>query len=234
MQQSVDQYEEKYTQKFLAVQPILEKHFPLVDKQRTPGIVHLFLAGKEVGLYESWNYEQQQDDLSRLRVQLRQASEILSKIHPGVLREVEVNLTLPLEVLNGTYDRKTCAEEVFELAPSSSEVDATEQVCRGLMSFAENIDKAIKYTQGELPIGIPTRNRNIDAWRVVEAAVEVSRRYPDEMNVPKKMNGSGPLRRLLVDLFNLYNIDANVDAAFNGWLKHMDRNRESLDLLPID
>jgi len=197
-------------------------------------MVQLFLAEKEVGLYESWNYEQQQDHLTRLRAQLRQASENLSKIHPGVLYEVELNLTLPLEVLNGTYDRKTCAEEVFELAPNSSEVDAAKQVFRGLLSFAENIDKAIKYTQDELPVGIPTGNRNIDAWRVVEAAVEVSRRYPDEMNVPKKMNGSGPLRRLLVDLFNLYNINANVDAAFNGWTKHIDRNRESLDLLPID
>ncbi|WP_263390354.1 hypothetical protein [Ruegeria marisflavi] len=234
MRNSMDEYQEAYLKRFCEVCPILEKHFASIDEQRISHLVHFFLAVKEAALYESWNFDQQQDHLTRLRAQLRQAAESLSKIHHGVLREVELNLTLPLEVLNGTYDRKTCAEEVFERAPSFAEVDVAKQVFRGLISFAENIDKAIKYTQDELPVGIATGNRNIDAWKVVEAAVEVSRRYPDKMNVPKKMNGSGPLRRLLVDLFDLYNINANVDAAFNGWAKHIDRNRESLDLLPID
>lgn len=234
MQKTMEEHQEEYRRRFRAVRPILEKHFASVDEQRIPGMVHLFLAEKSAALYESWNFDQQQEHLTRLRAHLRQAAENLSNIHPGVLREVKLNLTLPLDVLNGTYDRKTCAEEVFERAPSFAEVDAANQVFQGLMSFAENIDKAIKYTQDELPVGIATGNRNIDAWKVVEAAVEVSRRYPDEMNVPKKMNGSGPLRRLLTDLFELYNINANVDAAFNGWLKHIDRNRESLELLPID
>ncbi|TMV07772.1 hypothetical protein FGK63_09915 [Ruegeria sediminis] len=234
MQKSMEEHQEEYRRQYRAVRPILEKHFASVDPQRIPGIIQLFLAEKEVALYESWNRDQQKNHLSRLRAQLRLAAESLSNIHPGVLVEVEANLTLPLEVLNGTYDRKTCAEEVFERAPSFAEVDTAKQVFRGLMSFSENIDKAIKYTQDELPVGIATGNRNIGAWKVVEAAVEVSRRYPDKMNVPKKMNGSGPLRRLLVDLFDLYNINANVDAAFNGWVEHIDRNREFLDLLPID
>ena len=234
MNHALEEYEEKYRQHFRGVRPIFEKHFPGVDRQKTPGLVHLFIAEKEVGLFENWNFKEQQRLLSSLRSTLQQAAEILPKIHPGIMREVSANLTLPLKVLNGTYDRKTCAEEVFDLAPSRDESSAASQVLEGLKSFSENLDKAIKYTQEELPVGIAVGNRNIDAWRVVEAAVEVSRRYPDEINVPKKMNGAGPLRRLLVDLFKYYNINANVDAAFNGWSKHIDRNRDLLDLLPIE
>lgn len=234
MGQSIDEYQEEYRQGFRAVRPIFEKHFPSIEDRRIVGIVHHFIAVKKVGLYENWNFEQQQELLTRLRAQLRQASESLSNIHRGILREVSDNLTLPLDVLNGNFDRKACPKEVLDLAPTRAEVNAANQVFQGLLSSCENIDKAIKYTQDELPVGIPVGNRNIDAWRVVEAAVEVSRSYHDVMNVPKKMNGSGPLRRLLVDLFEHYNINANVDAAFNGWAKNIDRKRDSLDLLPID
>ena len=230
----MDEDQEAFPVNFHQLRPILEKHFASVDGQRIPAVVHHFLAAKDSALNESWNVDQQRDCLQRLRAQLRRAAESLSKIQPCVLDEVEVNLTLPLEVLNGSFDRKTCDDEVFERAPSPAEVDAAKQVFRGLRSFAENIDKAIKYTQDELPDGIATGNRNIDAWRMVEATVEVIRAYPGNINVPKKMNGSGPLRRLMVELFELYNIDGDVDAAFNGWVKHIDRNRESLDLLPID
>jgi hypothetical protein len=234
MGQSVDDYNAEYRQKFRAVRPIFETHFPSVEERKIIDIVHRFTAEKAVGLYENWNYKQQQELLTKLRAQLARAAQSLSKIHKVVLSEVSVNLSLPLEVLNGTYDFKTCSQEVYDSAPTGKEVDEADQVFRGLLSLSENIDKAIKYTQDELPTGISVGNRNIEAWRIVEAAVEVCRTYPDLINVPKKMNGSGPLRRLLVDLFKHYDINSNVDAAFNGWEKQIDRKREFLDLLPID
>jgi hypothetical protein len=234
MGQSSDELNEIYRQTYTDVRLILEKHFPSVDVQKLPDLTHLFLAEKFAALYENWNYNEQQACLTRLRAQLQKASETLSKIHRAVMDEVSVNLTLPLLVLNGTYNRKTCAEEVFDLALGRAEVETAQQVFKGLLSFGENIDKAIKYTQDELPEGIFAGNRNIDAWRVVEAAVEVCRRYPDAINVPKKINGNGPLYHLLVDLLAYYKIKANVDAAFNGWAKHIERKRDSLDLLPID
>lgn len=234
MEKSIYNDEDTYRAAFRPLRAIFKAHFSSVDEKKIVDAVHFFTAVKESALYEAWNYEQQQELLKNLRRQLRQVSESLSKINTGILDEVYINLTLPLEVLNGTYDQKTCAEEVFDLAPSPAEVNEAQQVFKGLLSFHKNIDLAIKYTQDELPRGIPDRNRNIDAWRVVEAAVEVCRRIPNSINVPKKMNGSGPLRRLLVDLFEHYNINANVDAAFNGWVTHIENKRDSFDLLPID
>jgi hypothetical protein len=218
---------------FKKLNEILKDHFPSVDEKKMPHEVHYFISEKDAALYESWNYDQQQDLLARLRGQLRQASDSLSKIQTNILYEVSTNLTLPLEVLNGTHDRKTCADEVFDLAPKRTEVEDADQVFKGLLAFGKNIELAIKYTQDELPRGISVRNRNIEAWRIVEAAVGLCRRNPDSIKVPKKINGSGPMRRLLINLFEHYNIDANVDAAFNGWAKHIDKKRESLDLLPI-
>jgi hypothetical protein len=229
-----DDLDKAYREEVHKVRPIIEKHFSAIDPNKIIGMCHEFLSVKEVGLYESWDYNKQIKLLSQLRAQLQKTNKYLEQLNTVVLKEVEVNLTLPVVVLNGTEDRKTCDKAVFDLAPTMEEVAAATGVFSGLLTFSENIDKAIKYTQDELPFGIPVRNRNIAEWRVVEAAVELTRNPGCAINIPKGMNRSGPLRRLLSDLFELYQIYANVDAAFNGWLEHIERKREFLELLPID
>lgn len=229
-----DEYEVAYQTKFRALRPIIDKHFAAFEPGKIVDMTHRFIATEKAALYESWNYNKQQKSLSGLRAQLQKASKHLKAIHPVVLQEIAVNLTLPIVVLNGTEDEKSCAAEVFNLAPSKEEVDAATHVLKGLLKYSENIDKAIKYTQDELPVGIAVGSRKIDAWKVVEAAAELSRTYDCPIDVPAGMNGSGPMRRLLVDLFEHYKITANVDSAYNGWLKHIDRKREFLELLPID
>ena len=229
-----DEHEVAELAKFRAVRPIIEKHFAAFQPGKIVEMTHRFIAVEEGALYESWNYKKQQECLSGLRGHLQKASEYLKGIHPVVLQEVAVNLTLPIVVLNGTEDRKSCASEVFNLAPSMEEANDAANVLKRLLKYSENIDKAIKYTQSELPVGIVVGSRNIDAWKVVEAAAELIRTHKCPIKIPKKMSGSGPMRRLLVDLFEYYKFDGNVDAAFNGWIKHIDRKREFLELLPID
>ena len=221
MQHSGDEYGRGYREKFRGVRPIIEKHFVGFEPKIITHMTHHFIVGEEVALLEGWNFKEQQRNLTKLRAQFQKAKISLEGIHLEVLREIYDNLTLPIEVLNGTKDRKTCDEEVFDLAPSREEVDAAVNVFRGLLAFSENIDKAIKYTQDELPFGIPVSNRNINGWRVVEAAVEVNRTYDCPIFIPKKIDGSGPMRELLVDLFEHYKITGTVDAAFNGWLQHI-------------
>ncbi len=92
MDKSIDAYQGAYVQRFRAVRPIFEKHFHSVDTDRIPDLVHRFTAAKEVGLYENWNYEQQQELLTKLRAQLGRAAESLSKIHKVVLSEVSALL----------------------------------------------------------------------------------------------------------------------------------------------
>lgn len=229
-----DEHDRAYRKKFRGVRSIIEKHFSDYEPDKLTGMVHFFIAHKEAALFEAWNYNEQQRCLSGLRAQLQKASVHLDGIHPGILEEISINLTLPIEILNGTKDRKTCSKEVFESAPGRDEITAATNVFRGLMAFSENIDKAITYTQSELPLGIPSGNRKIDAWRVVDGAAELIRAHACSINVPSRMNGSGDMWRFLVDLFEHYKITANVDAAFIGWIKHIDRKHESFGSLPID
>ncbi|AGI67396.1 hypothetical protein OAN307_c17310 [Octadecabacter antarcticus 307] len=220
--------------KYVAIRVIIDKYFSVFEPDRIAEMTDRFMCTKEFGLYENWAYENQLMNLSKLRKQLQLASRYLREIHPAVLSEVSDNLTLLIEVLNGSEDRKKCADEVFDLAPTGEEVAVANKVFEGRLSFSENIDKAIKYTQDELPFGIPVRNRNVDALKVVEAAVELIRTYKCAINVPEKMNGYGPLRPLLIDLLEHYKINANVDAAFNSWVNNIDRKREFFELLPMD
>lgn len=229
-----EDYDADYQREFQAVRPIMEKHFSTLEPAKILNLVHMFLAARSSALYEAWDYDAQQKLLTKLRKHLRAAARDLSKIEAAVIGEVRDNITLPLEVLNGTVNRKTCSEEVFDRALSLSDSDIAGGVLVGLGKFEEHIDKAILYTQNELPTGIRRRNRNVAAWRMVECTVEVCRRYPDIINVPKKLDSSGPLYRLLEDLFDHHNINANINRAFKSWIDHVDSNRESLDLLPID
>lgn len=109
--------------KFRALRPIIEKHFVTFRLGKIVEMTKRFIAEEEAALYECWNYNKQQKCLSGLRAQLQKASEHLKGVHPGVLRELSTNLTLPIAVLNGTEDRKPCAAEVFNLAPSMEEAD---------------------------------------------------------------------------------------------------------------
>lgn len=234
MQSSDEEHDIAYRKKFLGVRPIIEKHFPAFEPKTISDMTHRFVSGEEVALQESWNYKKQQKALSQLRAQFRKANESLGEIHPVILQEINGNLTLPIDVLNGSKDRKTCDEEVFDFAPSSEEANAAANVLKGLLAFSEHIDKAIKFTQDELPVGIMVWNRNIVAWRVVEAAVELIREYKCALNVPDQVGTSGDMRRLLIDLLEHYKITGTADAAFNGWFEHIDSKREFLELLPID
>lgn len=229
-----NEYDADYQREFHAVRPIMEKHFSTLEPEKIPNLVHMFLAARSSALYEAWDYDAQQKLLTKLRKHLRAAARDLSKIEAAVVGEVQVNLTLPLEVLNGTVNRKTCSEDVFDRALSLSDSNIAGSVLVGLRKFEEHIDKAILYTQNELPTGIRRRNRNIKAWRMVECTVEVCRSYPGIIDVPRKLDGAGPLYRLLEDLFAHHNINANINRAFKSWFDHMDSNRESLFLLPID
>jgi len=232
--ESLDQ-EEEYRRNFHELRPILKEHFPKVGEQKLAFLIHKFISAYSSALYEAWDIGAEQENLTNFRKHLRKAAEAAKKINPNIKRELSINLSLPLTVLNGTYDRKTCDEKVFESAPDQEKVESIRQIFEILKESADTLDKMIIYTQKELPDGIPTRNRNIGAWRIVEAATEICLpSSPDLINIPKRMGPYGPLYRLLVDLFEYYGMNANVEGAFNSWVKGIHRKREFLDLLPID
>lgn len=234
MNDSEQDLDKAYRVKFSLLKPILEKHFPGYSANKVSHMVDMFISTEECGLYETYDYKAQMENLAKFRHHLSQAARSLSKIHRSVESEITGNITLPIEVLVGKEDRKTCAPEIFDHAPCMDQVQMASHLFRALREMNDHIDKSIKYTMDYLPTGIPSRNRNIAEWKVVEGIVDVIRRYECEIHIPERMGTSGPLWRLLTDLLQALNLRGTADAAFNGWLQHIDRKRESFELLPLD
>ena len=110
------------------------------------------------------------------------------------------------------------------------------KMLRELVLKSDQVLATFALERARLPAGIPTSNRPIAAWCVVEAAATIAR-LKKEISVPKKIdasNPSGPFFRFLSDLFEIFNIITSVPGAFNGWRKHMDGKIKDSDLLPID
>lgn len=175
---------DRYHANYIELKAVLKNHFSTDSNETLSSIIHFFIGAKETTQDEAWDINSEKENL---RSNLRKAAEAIKKIHPAIMYEISSNLTLPLEVLNGTYNRKTCDKEIFELAPSQEKVDSIKQIYLGLLEHSEALDKAIWYTLNDLSEGIPIRNRNIEAWKIVEGAVVTCRTYPGYINVPKRL-----------------------------------------------
>lgn len=231
---SPEEYEEAYTVEYFAIEKIMSNHFPSATTETVGDMVHFFIAAKRAALMEVWNYKQEIASLGSLRLQLQKIAVTLLEMNPLIFDELKVNFTLPIEVLEGKIPWRTAPEELYDTAPTQVDTSAMADALSNIAKYANHIDQAIKYTQTDLPEGIPRGKRAIPAWRVVEAAAELTRAFPGTFDVPSSMNGSGPMRRFLVDLFVYYAVNSNIDSAFNGWREHIDSNRENLNLWPID
>lgn len=215
------------------IQPIFERHMATLGKEKTGGLARNFVIELDSALWEAWQYGEQQKLLQKLKHQVRILSEIVKAISPAAFQEIEADATVPRMILDGSYRPK--GDDDPKWLEGERPLPA-EVAIKGMYDLSENYEDlqlAIEATRQRLPRGIPTRNRNIDAWRVVEAAAYVCRHTPKTIRVPKSTNGSGPFYRLLVDLFSFYNITSEVNGAVRSWRTHIDNKRESLDLLPM-
>lgn len=224
----------KYRNRFHDIRPIFEEHAPNLIEEELHRMIHFYLAAFDAGIGEVWIVDQEKKRLSEIRGHVRALKSALSDLHPLIFDEIDLNLTLPTEVLGRRKDRKNCAETVFDAAPSTAEANAVQSVLRHLVKYEENLQLAIKYTEKELPVGIPIQIRNKDAWSIVQAAAEACRaHHPKKKFVPTTINGSGPFRRLLIALFDFHDCHGNVDGYFNQWVAKIDGKMESFDLLSI-
>lgn len=108
----------RYQNRFHAIRPKFEEHVPSLSESKRYGMIHFYLATYNAGIGEVWNVDAEKDRLAKIRGHVRALKQDLKGLHPLLLDEIDLNLTLPTEVLGGRKDRKTCAETVFDAAPS--------------------------------------------------------------------------------------------------------------------
>lgn len=77
MQHSENENDKAYRKKFHGVRPIIEKHFVGFEQKIITDMTHRFIIGEEFDLFESWNFKEQQDNMTKLRTQFQQAKKAL-------------------------------------------------------------------------------------------------------------------------------------------------------------
>ncbi|AGI67627.1 hypothetical protein OAN307_c19800 [Octadecabacter antarcticus 307] len=104
---------------------------------------------------------------------------------------------------------------------------------RDVNAGSRELIRGIRILNNRLPEGIPTRNRPISDWAIVEAAAKMCRFY-GFMDVPNSLGKQSPFGRLLEALFAVLGAETTPIGAFNGWKKDFDSKYEKFDLLDME
>lgn len=214
------------------VTAVLELHFSEFGLDRFQGMTDMLLSSYQVALAEMWCREDEQEKLAKLKHQIRKLSEAYASIHWLIQSELRLNATLPLKTVNGAY----VPSEEHEQTSVESDQHPPFLAMGALLTLNENFEDlfpAIEMTSRNMHEGIKYKKRAYEAWRLVEAAADLCRAYPNTINVPKGLNPTCRFRKLLADLFEYFEIEVTPEGAFKGWYTNVDSIREKLDLLPI-
>lgn len=205
---------------------MLEPHFSKFGEFDFEDMAFCLLRHYQLAIIPMWCREEELAKIAKLKHQIRQVSETYASLHWFIHVKIQMNATLPLEVVNGAYQPGKEYEFTQDFA-SDFPPFVADQGLIALANHYKNYLPAIEKTSQELPEGIQYKKRAHEAWRLVDAAASLCRVYADTINVPKALNPSSPFRELLKDLFGLFAIETTPEGAFKGWYLHVDSKSES-------
>ena len=96
--------------------------------------------------------------------------------------------------------------------------------CWNFLNSREPVLQALRETENAISEAPSVGRKPVEAWSVVAAAAFVCRRYAHNIKVPRYMNNSGAFYRLLLDLFEVLDIDETPEGAFRGWSRYVGRH----------
>jgi hypothetical protein len=217
-----------------ALLPVLEKHFSHCKNFRPREQFESFIAVYDDLMRNFWTGDQAAAGLNELETAIRDCAKAYTQLPEMVRDELHGNAQQWDYFAKDRFLQTTKLDLVFSSQVPKSDAEG---VSLGLKSLAKNPDdflQAIDKTRSHLPEGIPTRNRAMKQWALIDATVWVVREN-DAMNVPDYVDTSGDLYRLLVDIFAAFDIKIkSFRQVYESWRVHIDSNRENLDLLSID
>lgn len=225
---------DKYYDLLDALTLVFKKHFAHCHSFQALGEASRFLGCYESWMMAFWTGDQARKELDKLEKALRQSVVAYNALPAAVRDGLHGNAQQWDYFAKDRFLASTNLNFIFVSDIPQSEA---ETVSTGLNTFAENPDdflKAIEVTRKRLPEGIPTRNRAVQKWALIEATVELVRAH-EAMNVPKSIDQSGDLGRLLAAVFDVFGIKVNsFRQLFDSWREHIDSKRETFDLLSME
>lgn len=206
------------------IESVLRKHFggsgDYTD-ENFAWMVHYLVFDQAHSLEEFWPPEKVLSDIAKLRACLLKAkyiSESLPSPIDDAIREAAVQASGALDRGKET-EIDPWTDSSLEASPSWKAYLATGNFFRLIDDYIPFLDAAAK----KAAEGAPQGKKAIEAWRLVDATVGLCDRNPGTVTVPKSMNEAGPFYRLLVDLFDLFEIEESPVSAFRGWKRFVGR-----------
>lgn len=229
----LDSRSDEYCNLVDALVPVLQEHFVSCVKFDARQRAEAFLDDYDVIMETLWTNVtavNALDDLKRALAGLKAAYKATPKI---VLEELVLNKEHVVEAAKEQIIKDTKADMIFWSLQPLPKVKAAAEALDTLSDHCEALVASIEFTRKSLPEGFKTRNRPLKEWALIQAAAYLVREF-DAIKIPKDMDESGDMYRLLRDIFLVFEIEKpSFKGVYRGWKKNMDGIYENADLLTI-
>lgn len=226
-------YSDEYWEIYHALVPILEAHFKGCEKFKADEQAHNFLVEYSQMRQNLWTREQAEEALDELRIAIVKLVDAYDMTPYLVLRELSVNHDEVLQKAKKEFMKTTKRDLFFWSMVDLPDVHKATTALKDLCDEREGLLSTIEMTRRALPEGFSTRNRPLQEWALIETCVCLVREF-DAMNVPKQVGRTGPLFRLLRDVFEVFGITkGDFTGVYRGWRDKVDGKFKGADLLTI-
>ncbi|MFD0980618.1 hypothetical protein [Tropicimonas aquimaris] len=226
-------YSDQYYEIYDRLVPVLNEHFKRCENFKAKEHAYHFLGDYYHIRMNLWSRERSSKALGDLRRAIVELIKAYENTPIPVRKELALNHEDIREEARNEFlkqhDRQVILPGAFDLPDVSKATSALKVLYEERKGLLLTIDK----TQGALPEGFATRNRPLKEWALIEVSVRLVREF-DAMNVPHEIDRSGPMYRLLKDVFEVFGIRKDsLQGVYRGWREHMDGKFDIDDLLTI-
>lgn len=173
-------------------------------------------------LHDFWSKADVSNDLADLKRHLTRVRGILEELPPPVIQAFFGEATKEILGRRTTdlgWGPHISATTYLSFLPGYRAYQDLFRLKETIPQFYPLIDAAEEFAKTGVPVG----KKNIDAWRTVQACVDLCTEVvPGIIRVPKRMGSSGPFYRFLCDVFLAFGHEEDPEASFRGWRRYVD------------
>lgn len=200
---------------------VMHRHFGRdCDEHR---LADFLLKRSLTALPDVWPRSEVRADLKKIRKNLSEAASLIEGLPEGIVNRMGEKAIQSLGVkieAEASWGARVDFDRTLEKLPERRAL----QTISDLASQIAHITALVSFAIEEAGKGEPIGNKQIEAWRIVDTCAEICNLRPESISVPRSMNNAGPFYRLLVDVFEAFELDADPVSAFRGWRRYVDRS----------
>lgn len=202
------------------MEEILENHFSRYGDFDYEAMASYIISDQAHAIQDIWPKRETIDALEKIKNNIREIDRLYCDFPYPIDDAMRHDAIDRAGIFNG--DGKSTlkpgeAQERLDSSPSWVAYMAFSDFMETHEEYLPCIDAAIKAVQK----GSPEGKKALEAWRFVDALVQLCERHPHTIRVPKSMNSAGDFYRFLDDMFMYFEIETSPDTAFKAWRKHV-------------